>query len=754
MPRKTSRSTPTTWRSAIVQYISEHPDRPMKARGLARALAVPDAEYVRFRALVRQLLEDGTLALGRGRALAVPGSREGLVGVFRTARRGGFVGIPTKPDLYVSPPDMGSARDGDRVLVRLLPQRGRVPSTRAEIVRVIERNPILWVGELEQVGALWLVRPRGRGEFPVVYIDDPTAKSARPGDLVAVEPIESTLDTGAVRGVIVERLGEPSETQTRILAVVRRNSIPHEFPADVRQAAARAAANFREAEFTKREDLRALLTVTIDPPDARDFDDAISLEPLPHGKVRLGVHIADVAHFVPPDSLLDREARLRGNSVYFPGYVVPMLPETLSNGVCSLQPQQPRLTQSVFLTCDGDGRVSDVRAVRGVIESRARLTYEQVTAILSGGKNGLPPDICDLLARAEQLAQKMRERRLHDGMIVLNLPEAEIRLDDSGRVVDAGPADTSFSHTIIEMFMVAANEAVCRLLKQAGLPQLRRIHPDPEPDSLTALNQLLGLMGLRPIRVTDRRTMQSLLAAMHGRPEEPVVNLALLRSLAQATYSTAPVGHFALASEDYCHFTSPIRRYPDLINHRMLDVLLSGRPRGGRKRPVSPPSDLDLDELARHTSFTERRAQDAEREARAWLLLELMKERLGEVLEGLITGVASFGVFVQVKPFLAEGLIHRSEFGRDSWSYDRQRSIYFNERTRRMIHIGQRVRVRVAAVDELRQEVALVPAADTELGTARPGAAASKSARPRKHVLGNASSFSKRKKKRGHQGPH
>lgn len=689
----------------------------MKARALARELHVPNSHYSTFRAAVRELLEAGTLLLGPGRTLRLPPSTDGVVGIFRATRRGfGFIERPGQPDLYIALRHTGSALDGDTIAVRMLKQRGRQPAA-AEVIRVIERAPRRWVGTLEPAGAAWVVRPHGRNPLPPLHIATLDTTAARPGDLVVVEPDERTLNTKRARGVVIEHLGDPAEARTWVRGVMRRFDIPDAFPPPVQQAARRAAAHFDPDRLDGREDLRGLLTVTIDPPDARDFDDAISLEPLPGDRMRLGVHIADVAHFAPVGGPVDREARQRGTSIYFPGLVVPMLPEILSNEVCSLQPDVPRLTKTAFLTYDQHGRVVETRLTSSMIQSAARLAYPQVSAALEGRPATIAPRVLTLLKRADALARRIHQRRLKDGMLVLSLPEVAIRLDERGHVVDAGPADTSFSHTIIEMFMVEANEAVSRALTNAGLAHLRRIHPAPTAPPRETLAQLAPVLGQRPPATLDRETIARLLSAARGRPEEPAVNYVLLRALSPACYSPADEGHFALASADYCHFTSPIRRYPDLTIHRLFDVLTSRA--SGHKRSAAASSTAELEELGVSTSAAERRAQQAEREATSVLLTLLMESKIGEVFDGVITGVASFGIFVQMTPCMAEGVVRASDFGPDDWHFDRQAGVLVGRRTRRVVHLGQTVRVRIVAVDPTRLEITLVPA-DGLIGVPRP----------------------------------
>lgn len=719
MPARKAPDTPTDRRRAILTHIAAHPAHPLKPRALARELHIPNAEYSTFRELLRELLADGTLVLGPGRTLRLPEQAHRLTGVFRASPQGyGFLERPGQPDLYIPRTATNGALDGDTVLARLSRPRGPRLGPRAEVVRVVQRAPLNWVGVLEHGGDNWFVQPQGRLPLPRVRIADPAG--ARAGELVVVQPDEPTLATSRVRGRIIARLGDPDDGRARIQAVIRRMALPDDFPADVRTAAQAAADAFDPALLRERRDLRSLLTVTIDPADARDFDDAISLEVLPDARVRLGVHIADVAHFVPPSGPVDREAHRRGTSVYFPNCVLPMLPESLSNGACSLQPNQPRLTNSVFITYDKTADVVATEFAKSIICSAARLTYDQVTALLNNRPAGIAPQAQTLLRRAEGLALRIHQRRLAAGMIALTLPEVEIRLDERGRVLAAGPADTSFSHTIIEMFMVAANEAVARGLRALGVDGLRRVHPPPEPAAAESLAPLAPLLSERPPRVLDRASIRHLLERARGRPEEPIVSYVLLRSLSQACYSPAAEGHFALASDDYCHFTSPIRRYPDLTIHRLFDLLVRGeRPRRGRRAAADREhqAEADLAELGRWTSAAERRAQQAQREAVHALLLLLMKSKVGQVFDAAVTGVASVGAFVQLQPHMAEGLLHVADFGGDDWDFDRRTGTFLGRRTGRVVHLGQRLRVQVAAVDELRQELVLVRADRSPLGT-------------------------------------
>ncbi len=710
MPR-TGLTPDPHWRSAVLDHIAGHPDRPVKLRALARELRVPDSDYTTFRQIIRGMLDEGILVLGPGRSLRLPDQTGQVVGVFRASRRGfGFLERPGHPALYVDERRTAGALDGDTVAARVVRRRGVRVAPEAEVVRIVRRAPLRWIGVLEPAHRGGLVRPSGRTPLPAVHITDPAESGAHYGEVVAVEPDPETLHSARVRGRIRKRLGAPDDGRTWIRAIIHRMDLPDTFPVAVEHAARRAAAEFDPGNLRGREDLRPLTTITIDPADARDFDDAISVERLPGHRLRLGVHIADVGHFVPAGGPIDAEARRRGTSVYFPGLVLPMLPPALSNDVCSLRPGEPRFTQSVFLTYDDAGEVVERRFCRSVICSRARLSYPQVTAALESGQTtGLSPDVLALLQDAERLARRIQRRRIRNGMIVLSVPEVEIQLDVHGKVQDARPRDAGFSHTMIEMFMVETNEAVSRGLREVGVPHLHRVHPPPDPAAADTLAPLAPILGHTIHGTLTHSSIQRLLAEVRRRPEEPAVHYTLLRALAQASYSPGDIGHFALACRDYCHFTSPIRRYPDLTVHRLFPALLPGG-RGWLTTAANEiPSEAELAELGNRVSALERRAQAAEWDADNRLLLLWMMSRVGEHFDAIITGVASFGVFVQVEQCLAEGVIRVIDFGPDDWRYDRGTAAFHGLRTSRTVHLGQRVRVQLVAVDELRQELTFVP---------------------------------------------
>jgi ribonuclease R len=506
------------------------------------------------------------------------------------------------------------------------------------------------------------------------------------------------------------------------LVVMNQFELPEKFPDAVLAEARRAADLMNDDALQGRRDVTAETVITIDPADARDFDDAISLTEHKDGTVTLGVHIADVAHFVQEGTRLDEEARERGTSVYLPTTVVPMLPEVLSNGVCSLQEDRTRLTKSAFIRFDRDGEPIAVDLANSFIRSAKRLTYEQASAVVEGKTDDLPPNVVALLQAMDRLARTLLARRRSQGYLELDLPEVALEFDENGKVVAAHPEDTSFSHKIIEMFMVEANEAVARELDRAGVTCMRRIHPEPDDQAAEDLMHFARSVGQQLGNVRDRLELQRLLDAVRGKPESYGIHLAVLRSLKRAEYSTKREGHFALASEAYCHFTSPIRRYPDLTIHRQFDQLVRGlveKPRGGRHKQKGPPdaagkpvpsaAEGALAELAVHCSRTERRAEAAERELTKVKLLEFLEKRLGDTFTGVITGVQAFGVFVENPEFLIDGLVHISRLTDDTYRFDPRRWALVGARSSKVLRVGSTLEVRIAAVNIPRRQLDLEP---------------------------------------------
>ncbi len=699
------------YKDRILKFLKRQEYQPLKLAHLARALGVGQDAYAEFKTAFDELRQAGHVIIGAGNVITLPSMAGQVVGTFRANPKGfGFVS-PLEPnahgDLFIPPDSTGDAMNGDTVLAKVNRKGKRGPEIRytGEILAVLERANNRFVGTLVRHPEAWIVQPDGSRFIEPIVVEDVAAKNAREKDKVVVEILSYPSEKYLARGVILEVLGRSGQYDAEIASVVHQYHLPREFEAACLEQARTAAAGFTSEPTAGREDITDKVIITIDPPDAKDFDDAISLETDARGKWVLGVHIADVSHFIGPDSPLDGEARLRGNSVYLPGKTIPMLPEVLSNGICSLQPQQQRFTKSVYLTYDEKANVVSRRFANSVIRSTARLTYEQADRILKGHTKGTRPEVVALLKNMEALSRRIEARRTENGMIHLDLPEPELVFDASGRVVDAHPADTSYPHTIIEMFMVEANEAVAAILDRRNVPLLRRIHPEPDILSLKNMARLLRAMGIAMPRSPDRRAIQDVLNFVKDTERAPAVSIVVLRSLEKAVYAPTHIGHYALASTHYCHFTSPIRRYADLVVHRMLQHFLEDRVDAAKQVAAA----LDLVEIGRHVTFTEERAADAEQELTNVLILQMLSKRIGDELDGVVTGLTGFGVFVQSQKFGIEGLIKLEDLGPDHWQFNKVAQCVMGERSGEAIHLGRPLRVYIVSVNIPARQLNVAP---------------------------------------------
>lgn len=720
--------------SRILSHVKSEGYQPSKPRHLARELELhADADYPAFRESLRALMDQGRLAMGARGAVVVPGAhppRHEVVGTYSHNRRGfGFVtpDDPTaKEDLFIPPGDHLGALTGDKVRARIQSRGERDGKAlySGKVLEVLERGNSRFVGELQKVQGRWYVLPDGNGMTLPIFTPDAAGRHVRPGTKVVVELTKFPDRGDEPEGVITEVLGEAGEKDVDLKAMVIQHNLPGEFPDEVRDEASAAVANYDpDAEREHRFDLSDEVVVTIDPDDAKDYDDAISLRRLDDGRVELGVHIADVSHFVKEGSALDVEARKRGNSTYFPGHVIPMLPEVLSNGVCSLQEGVPRLCLSAFITLDEDARPVGSKFAQTLITSRKRLRYVEAQDLIDGKteifhpegnkrRSDYDPEVLELLGEMNDLAKRIQKRRLAAGQLVLDLPALKLKLDADGKVVGTEREDTSFTHTLIEMFMVEANEAVARLLDGIDVPFLRRVHPEPDLSDSERLTKFVSVAGHKLPKKVDRHAIQRLVQSTRGLPESYAINLAVLKSLTRAEYSPVTEGHFALASTHYTHFTSPIRRYTDLHIHRLVRAYVEARDSGPAKRKgkVRLEGTETYDELVllgRQLSFTERRSESAERELRQVKVLQLLGGKIGEDFDGVVTGITNFGIFIQLTEYLIEGLIRYEDLLDDWWDVDEKAGVIRGQRTGRRIGIGDTCRARVVRVDPARRELSL-----------------------------------------------
>lgn len=728
--------------SRIVSHLKSQQYQPAKPRDLAHELELnAEDSYPAFREALRALMDQGRVVLGQRGCLVLPGSHaksDEFIGTYSHNRRGfGFVSPsdPTaKEDLFIPPGDNNGALNGDKVRATIASRGERDGKAlySGKVVEVLERGNSRFVGELTKVQNRWYVLPDGNGLTAPISTPDAGSRHIRAGTKVVVEITQfPALGTEAI-GVITEVLGEAGQKDVDLKAIIIQHNLPGEFPEEVKEAARDATASFDpEAERARRIDLSDQLVVTIDPDDAKDYDDAISLRKLPDGRIELGVHIADVSHFVTEGSPLDVEAKKRGNSTYFPGFVIPMLPEVLSNGVCSLQEGVPRLCKSAFITIDEDAKPAGAKFAETLITSAKRLRYREAQDLIDGKdeifhpdgnrkRSDYTPEVQKILMDMNHLAKRIQKRRLAAGQLVLDLPEVELKLDQDGKVIGTEKEDTSFTHTLIEMFMVEANEAVARLLDSLDVPFIRRVHPEPDLSDSEKLTKFVTVAGHKLPKKLDRHAIQNLVMATRGRPEAYAINLAVLKSLTRAEYSPTVDGHYALASLHYTHFTSPIRRYADLMIHRLLKAYVDARASAGpgKRGKINlgdVPSFDDLVLQGRHMSFTERRSEAAERELRQVKLLTLLSGKLGQDFAGVVTGITNFGVFVQISDYLIEGLIRYEDLMDDWWDVDDKAGIIRGQRTGKRIGIGDTCIARVVRVDPARRELSL---AITELTSA------------------------------------
>ena len=618
-------------------------------------------------------------------------------------------------DLFFSPRQMRSLMHGDRVVARVM-KVDRNGRREGALVEVIERGVGKVVGRLWRESGVAFVRPHNSRIHHDVLVPPDASSEACDGDYVVARVTEPPTRRHPPIGVVEEVLGDRMLPGMEIDVAIRAYELPVAWPEDVESEAAALPARVRSADVEGREDLRGLGFVTIDGEDARDFDDAVYSEPTARGW-RVVVAIADVSAYVHPGTALDDEARLRGNSVYFPDRVIPMLPESISNGLCSLRPHEDRLCLGCELIVTGSGRVHRSRFFEGVIRSRARLTYTEVSGALERGeagvreKLGTAAPMLDALRDAYTALRRARDER---GAIDFDMPETRVVLGPDGRVVRLEPAARNVAHRIIEECMVAANVAAARFLERHRLPVLFRIHEGPSPDKVEELRAFLDEFGLKLDGgdAPEPRHFAAVIENAVSRPDAHLIQTVMLRSLSQAAYAPGNAGHFGLAHRAYVHFTSPIRRYPDIVAHRAIRHVL----RRGRPGEFEPARGSSLAMLGDHCSMTERRADDATCDAIAWLKCEFMLDKLGEVFDATITGVAAFGVFVTLDEVFVEGLVHVSVLGSDYFHFDPVRHQLRGERSHRSFRLADRMRVRVAKVDLDERRVDFEPAESEYVG--------------------------------------
>jgi len=712
-------------RDRVLELLA-HDGKPVSVRDLVRRLGLAAEARRELTAILRRLLEDGELVKIRGTRIGLP-SRMNLVVGRLTCNPAGFGFVvpesrrPGQSDVYVAAANLKEALHGDRVVARV--ERTTPKGPEGRIIRVLERGLQRIVGRYEKDGRFGgHVVPFDRRVLHELFIPAGEEGRAGAGEMVLAEITRPPSATRNPMGRVLQVLGVITDPGVDLLVIMAKYGLPDAFPPEVEAEAARVPKEVRPQDVAGRTDFRAWATVTVDPETARDHDDAISLDRLPNGHWRLAVHIADVAHYVPEGTALDQEAYLRGTSVYFPDRVVPMLPHALSSHICSLVEGQDRLTQTVVLEVDGRGQVKKAEFHDGVIKSAARMTYEQVQKIVDGDaelKARYAP-LVPLFQQMDELARIMRQRRYERGSLDFDLPEPKLILGPGGEMTGIVAHERLDSMRVIEEFMLSANEAVAERLHRAGVGALYRIHERPDPERVEEFCELVASFGYRvPGNLEEIRPedFQLILRQIEGKPEEKLVSYLLLRTMRLARYHEENLGHFGLATDMYAHFTSPIRRYPDLVVHRALRAL-----RTGKDAEREAWLEQALPEMGRHLSEMERRASDAERELVEWKKVRFMADKLGDVFAGYVTGVQAFGLFVELDEVYVQGLVHVSSMTDDYYLFNEKAHELKGENTRKTYRLGDKVEVQVVRVDLERRQIdfALV---DVLERAARPGAA-------------------------------
>jgi ribonuclease R len=694
-----------------------------------------------LRPTLKTLQRDGRVVLGRGKRYFVPEASDLVSGKLRRAAGGRVEVVPQGTrgaPVRVPPQGIRGALDGDTVLVRLEKPRKRA---RAEgvregvVVRVLERSRREVLGRWMVGGGRPHVRPLERKlRFSVTPTGSKVKGEPEEGELVVIS-VDSVDGRGRrARGTLLERLGQPTDPGVVEQAVLRAHGIPVDFPEDAVAEAEMLPSAISAQEIGRREDFRSEAAITIDGRTAKDFDDAVSARPGKPGVIEVSVHIADVSHYVRSGSALDRAARVRGTSVYLPGLCVPMLPEKLSNDLCSLREGEDRLTWTMRYAVMPDGELRRGEAVPSVIRSRRRCTYTEVAEWLDLPRVEWPDEtgaFADSLLLLAEAAERLGRRRRERGSLDFDLAEPELLLDPEGRVVSIQPAARNRAHRLIEELMVAANRSVAELLMEADQPALYRVHDEPEASRVEELKQVVADLGLRlkgDPKSLPPQALQDLLEAADGRPEEKLIDMLVLRTLARALYSPEPRGHYALATDEYLHFTSPIRRFPDLVVHRMLRRLVAeGALAEGDERTAL---ETELIELGATCSLAERRAEAAERSAVEWKTVLYLREHQGEVFAGHISGVTDFALFVRLDELSVDGMVHISELVDDYYRYEDRGHRLVGEKKGRVWRLGDAIEVRLVRVDLDAMQLQLVP-----VGIKPDARAARKPGRPRRKTL-------------------
>ena len=672
----------------------------MKVSELAHALGISEVQRRQFRNQIKLMAGEGTLVRLRGGRYGLPDKMNLVTGVFCGHPNGyGFLTSDTseqKGDIYISPKYTAGAMHRDKVIARI---ESHNSSGRPEgrVMRILERSTTSLVGLFEPLDGNGWVIPMDNKYFYDIFVSSKHKLGAKTGQIVVVDITSYPAKHQPPIGKITEILGYSNDPKVELNSIFRKLGTRIEFPLDVLEQAKKTKAHINNKDLKNRRDLTGWTIFTIDGETAKDFDDAISLDVTDVG-FRLGVHIADVSHYVKKNSSLDKEALERGTSIYFPSDVVPMLPLELSNDICSLKPNVKRLTLTALIDFNHKGEVIHSEFFTSVIKSRIRFTYDEVASVLKKGDiEKKYTEVIDILNNMHRLSKILRKQRFKSGSVDFHVPEPEIHMNSKGTVEKITKAQHNEAHELIEEFMLSANQAVARHLFEQKLPSIHRIHESPDEKKINAFQEFVSGFGLRlsstdKIRSTD---LQNILKKVRGRPEERVVNTLLLRTMKKAQYSQKDPGHFCLGFKHYTHFTSPIRRYPDLVTHRLLKDNLNQRFSASEKKLLAK----EMMEIAEHSTLREGKAMEVEREITDLRRTQYMSDKIGKSFTGIIVNVTQFGFFVELVEVFVEGLVHVSSLADDYYIYIEHDHKWRGQRKNKVYKIGDLVKVRVAQVN-------------------------------------------------------
>ncbi len=698
-----------TIKEKIVEFMRESAYNPMLEEELANTLELNKSDRKLFSKLLDEMEQEGLIIKTRKKRYGVPERMGLIVGRLQGNAKGfGFIisDNEEEADVFIPANLMQGAMHNDRVVARINHVNQHTKKSEGEIIRILNRANKEVVGTYEDSRNFGFVIPDDKRISVDIYIPKSESKKVKDGHKVVCKITRWPEARRNPEGSIIEVLGHKNDNATNIAAIMRKFNLQQGFPQEVEKEVNDIPDEVLEEEIGRRKDLRNLRMVTIDGADAKDLDDAVSIEKLPNGRYQLGVHIADVTHYVREDMDLDKEALERGTSVYLVDRVIPMLPKKLSNGVCSLNPKVNRLALSVFMVIDEQGKVHNHEVVESIIKTDERMIYEDVSDILEKDDQQLKDKYKDLVGDfklMEELCHILRKRREERGAIDFDFPEAKVILDEKARPVEIKKYDRRIANRIIEEFMLVCNETVAESFYWLNVPFVYRVHEDPNPERIEEFNKFIHNFGYH-LKASNGeihpKLLQTLLKKIEGKKEEVVINTLMLRSLKKARYAGENLGHFGLAAEYYCHFTSPIRRYPDLAIHRIIKAFLQ---EGVESRWLQKVKGL-VGYIGEQSSIRERNADEAERETVDLKKAEYMAERIGEVYEGVISGVVSFGMFVELDNTV-EGLIRVSSLEDDYYIFDSENHTLTGERKRRIFRIGDVIKIKVARVDVLQREI-------------------------------------------------